>query len=791
MNSVVSEGTSPLAHTLDNIARILLGIVVLLLPLVVFPTAWIPLPMGKMTILAFGVLIALLLWCVARFNEHRIIFPKTNVFWTALLLVVGYVVAATLSGNLMQSFVGLGFERDTVLSIFVFVAAFATVALTTSKVKHFIRLQQVALAAFFVLAFFQIIRVVVGADVILPTLFSNDATATLLGSWNDLAVFSGLALIMALTGLALFSAKAVRGVLYLVLVTGLFLLVLVNLTPVWAILIIAALLLMVYILTDTFHDQESGTFKPRVPWRRLVPSTIVVFVCIVFLVGGSALGNRISDTFNIAYVDVRPSWEGTSTVGTGALQENLLFGVGPNGFAQAWVEHKPDGVNETNFWNTNFSFGVGFIPTAFITGGLFVGALWILFLISFFYLGFKMLINRATQPAHMYMILSSFLGAGYLWVLSIMYVPQVVMLAYAFILTGVVVAAARIAGIIEVKEIHAQKSYAAGIVVTGVLLVVAVVAGVALLADLERIRASNIVSRAVAAANAGDLARADALASKKISLIAGDSRGAQLRTNIGVAQLTSILNEETEDVEDLRARFQTELTNTISAAQSLVAIDGDDYQSWLLLADVYSSLVPLEIEGAYDSAIEAYGEARARNERSPLIPMSLAQLAFQQGNLEEARTHAEEALTLKSNYTDAFFLISQIDIQENNVTQAISSTESAVVLNPNNTGLLFQLGVLQYSVGEYANAIAVLERAVTLNPNYSNALYYLGLAYEREDNQEGALAAFERIATLNPDNTQVQEIVEALKEGGSALEVLEASASEASEPTELPVSEDN
>ena len=80
MNSVVSEGTSPLAHTLDNIARILLGIVVLLLPLVVFPTAWIPLPMGKMTILAFGVLIALLLWCVARFNEHRIIFPKTNYF---------------------------------------------------------------------------------------------------------------------------------------------------------------------------------------------------------------------------------------------------------------------------------------------------------------------------------------------------------------------------------------------------------------------------------------------------------------------------------------------------------------------------------------------------------------------------------------------------------------------------------------------------------------------------------------------------------------------------------------
>lgn len=788
MDTASTENSHVPTSRLDGIARIILRTVVFLLPLAVFPNSWLSLPMGKMGILAIGVLAALILWSVARFKEHRITFPQTNILWAALLLILGYAVAAVLSGNLMQSLVGFGFERDAVMTMFTFVAALFTVALTTEKVMHFIRLQQAALAAFFLLAAFQIARVVIGGDAVFPALFSSDATVTTLGSWNDLAVFSGLAIIMTLSGLALFTAKAVRGVLYLVLLIGLFLLSIVNLVVVWITLIMSALLLMVYIFADTSHDQASGMFTPKIPWKRFIPNIVVILVGLVFLIGGVSLGNSVSDTFNIAYVDVRPSWEGTIIVGSETLRENILFGSGPNTFKEAWITYKPQAVNGTNFWDTDFNFGVGLIPTAFITGGLVVGVLWMLFFASFLYLGFRMLIKRATQPAHMYMIISSFLGASYLWILTIVYVPQIVILAYTFILTGIVIAAARISGVLKSSEVNAKKSYATGIALTGILAIILIAAFVALLFNLERVRASVLISQAIAVANSGDLIRAAEIADGRLSLVPGDARAAQLRTNIGLATLSSILAEENEDTEDLRKRFETELTKTISAAQAVVAIDNSNYRSWLLLADVYASLVPLEIDGAYDSAVVAYGEAKVRNTRTPIIAMSLARLAFTQKDLGGARAYANEALAIKSNYTDAFYLLSQIAISENNVKEAISSTEAAAVLNPNNTGILFQLGLLQYSVGEYENVIPVLERAVTINPNYSNALYYLGLAYERLGNEEGTLIVFERIAALNPENTEIQAVVESLKEGGSAVDLLEGD-SQKSKSIELPVSE--
>jgi len=783
-----TEKTNKLSTRLDLIARGILFAIVLLLPLVVLPAAWLPLQAVKMGILAVGTLSALILWAVARLNEHKIEFPNSHVLWMTLLLVVGYFITAMLSSNVLQSLIGFGFERDTVLSMFTFVGLLAAISLTTTKIVHVIRLQQAALIAFLALGAFQIARIVIGADVVFPSLFSSDPTATLLGSWNDLAVFSGLALIVSLSGLALFSAKKIiRGGLYAVLAIALFLLVMTNLSVVWAALALVTFVLAIYIFSDASYDRESGKFRPHIPFKRLLPSIGVLIVSVVFLVGGTAIGQKIASTFDISYVDVRPSWEGTVVVGTGVLQENVLFGVGPNSFKQGWIDHKPDVVNETNFWNTEFEFGVGFIPTAFITGGLVLGILWLLFLLAFMHFGFRILSKRIAQPAHMYVTVSSLAGAVFLWILSVVYVPQTAMMAYTFALTGVAIAAARIAGITRTREIQAQQSYASGMVLTGVALLIILMSFGALLLSVERMVAGSILSRSVTAANAQDLARAEYMA-QRVSILGDDVRGLQLQVHIGLAQMTKILNEESEDAEELRSRFQKELSKTINAAQGAVAVDPSNYQNWLLLADVYARLVPLNIEGSYESAIEAYKEAAARNAKSPALPIRLARLALSQEDLEGAREYAQEALVLKGNYTDAYYLLSQISILEGDVAKAIETTEAAVLLRPGNTGLLFQLGILHYSNGTYERAIPVLERAIAINSEYANALYFLGLSYDKIGNAEGALAAFERIQTSNPENAEVQSIITALTEGKSAFDALGENAPVISELGQLPVS---
>ena len=763
-------------HRFDTIAYILMLSVVLLLPLAALPSAWLPLDGVKMLFFAVPTLAALILWAIARLNTGTLAIPRTYLLVAAPLLALATCISALFSGDVSHALVGFGLERDTTLAVCTFIAALLTTALVVRHPSHVVRLQQAALGAFAVLGIFHVLRLTFGGEAILPTLFSTDVTTSLLGSWSDLAVFSGLLVVLALSALALLRTAAfVRGVLYVALGIALLLLAIVNLATIWTILLVMVCVLALYLFSEASYDRETQKFTPRLPLKRLVPSAVVMLISIVFILAGAGIGERISQTFNVFFLDVRPSWEGTVGIGASVYQENPFFGVGPNAFERAWVAHRPLAVNETNFWDADFTFGVGYIPTAFVTGGLFVGIAWLLFLAAFCYLGFRMLARRLADARYLYIVVSSYIAACYLLITMIVHVPQTAMLAYTFIFIGIAIAVARISGAIQTRTIDTNSGYGEGLALMGVSVVIVVLSFGALVTYTERTYASAVLARAVSVANAGNLDQASALASRAV-LFGNDTRVAQLQTRIGITRLAATIQDDTLEPEALQARFQEELTQTIQAARAVVSADTQNYSSWMLLGDVYAELIPLNIEGARESAIESYQEAQARNPQHPAIPMRLARLALAAGNTQEAAAHAQEAIALKSNYTDAYFLLSQIAIQDGNTQEAIATTEAAVLLRPDNTGLLFQLGLLQYSAGAFDRAIAVLERAVSIDPNYANALYFLGLAYDQTGNQAGALAAFERIAALNPDNEEVRRIVAALTAGESAISVLEGAA---------------
>lgn len=787
MNETNSNGK--LVARLDHIAHILLLVSIFVLPLVALPAGWLPIQIVKMGILALMVSGSLILWAVARLNEHTIVLPRTHVLSASLGLIIGYVVVALLSSHVIQSLIGFGFERDTVLAMTTFIGALCAVLVTTKTLAHIAHMQIVGLAAFLVFACIQTLRVVFGAETILPNVFSSNVTTTVLGSWNDIGVMSGLVLVLVVTSLSLFKPKLyLKIALAVASLFSLFLLSVVNLSSVWAVLALMSLLIFVYVVSDASYDRTSGNFKPRFPLLRMVPSVGVLAVSVVFLIGGTGLGNTIADTFNVAYVDVRPSWEGTVAVGAGVYKESALAGVGPNSFRTAWIEHKPAAVNQTTFWNTDFNFGVGYIPSAFITGGVLVGLLWILFFVSFVRLGFKLFATRIAKESLMYVAVSTYMGAAFLWILSILYVPQTVMLAYTFMLTGAAIAAAHMAGVLRTREVKASDGYAQGLGLMAGVLVVAVLSFGTLLVHAERAYAGAMLSRAVIAANSGDLTRADYIAGRT-TIIGSDTRALQLQVNTGLVRISQIVNDQEGDVEVLRTRFQDELVRTISNAQKIVDRDSGNYRNHMLLGEIYAQLVPLGVDGAYENAVDAYTKALELNGRNPSIHINLARLALAGDDTPEAIRYLQEALALKGNYTDAYYLLSQIAIQEGDAAEAIRSTEAAVLLRPSNPGLLFQLGILHYSLGNYAQVIPVLERAIAINSQYANALYFLGLAYDQTGNADGALAAFERVATLNPENVEVQGIVTALTEGKSALSALKKDAADVVTSPNLPVSE--
>jgi len=257
--------------------------------------------------------------------------------------------------------------------------------------------------------------------------------------------------------------------------------------------------------------------------------------------------------------------------------------------------------------------------------------------------------------------------------------------------------------------------------------------------------------------------------------LGNNDRYYRLAAEINLARINAVLNDTEKDIEERRAEFQTILASAISNVQEAIEIDNKNYQNWTMLGRVYGSVVPLGVEGAYESAQRAYAEALALNPHNPEIFLTLAQLELAKDaeNIEGAKNFIGLALDKKSNYTEAIFLLSQLEIQAGNIDGAIKSVEAAVVIEPNNPTFFFQLGLLQANAGDGTKSIAALERAVELNPQYSNARYFLGVNYFNVDRIAEAIIQFTEIAKLNPGNEEVEAILEGLRTGENPFQQIQ------------------
>ena len=216
----------------------------------------------------------------------------------------------------------------------------------------------------------------------------------------------------------------------------------------------------------------------------------------------------------------------------------------------------------------------------------------------------------------------------------------------------------------------------------------------------------------------------------------------------------------------MKTQIQQALQQAISNGLSAVSADTSNYQNWLTLASAYQQLAGVQVQGAYDNAKKAYEKAIAANPTNPQPYLQLAQLSALQNDATSTRAYLKEALSKKSNYTDALYLLSQLDVAQGNMTEGLQAAVSAAQSAPNQPLLWFQVGTVAYAQQDYKNAVAALQQAISLNANYANALYVLGFAYYQAGDPQSALTAFQRVATLNPDNKAVSQIISTLQSGG-------------------------
>lgn len=757
------DTTSPnrFSNALDSFARFILVGLVAVLPLFVLPFNWAAVSQSKILLIVGVVILVSLVWALSRLFEGEIRIPRSALLYAGLLLVLAYIVSAGFAGWPANSLVGQGIEQDTLAAVIVFYALFAFTALLftgrTTGMRTLVRALALGMTALFSI---QALYIFFPSYVNLGIL--SGLTSNALGSWHDLGILSGLALFLSV---GLFRSGLFSGMWRFPLIAlgilSVFFLVVIHFNDVlWG---AAALMALGFLAALRSGIQSDGLSFTSAALRSIALLVLSVALGLAALFGVS-VWEKLPAPIQISEIEVRPSWQGTFDVGRQSLgaPASLLFGTGPNSFIREWGAHKPEGVNTTPFWNSDFSYGVGIIPTSIFTAGL-VGTLaWLSLVVVILALFLRFV--REVRPLSPGRTLFGFLlvSVAYLIVFHMIYTPGIALTGITFLLLGllaVVVAGDRPSRVLSTGSMT-------GAVVFALVLLCAVPVTFAAGLIGREVISNTYVNRASSTFNAsGSVADAHALLDTAFRISSRNDRAHRAAAELGLVEFTQLANQGNAENEEMRTKLQETLQKTIQHGLTAVSIDDANYQNWLILAQVYGSLAGANVEGAYEQAKINYERAFVANPSNPVPKLRLAQLAIAKNDLPGGREYLQEAIALKPDFAAALFILSQVEAASGNGDAAVQSAVAAVQIVPDDPLGWFNLGYILYSGGIFNDAAAALEQAIVRAPDYSNAMFFLGISYYQLQRPNDAVVALQRVLQLNPNETWLQEGISDIQAG--------------------------
>ena len=726
------------------------------------PFVAVPFAITKTFLLAAGALITLALYILARLGRGNVILPPFVLVGALWLPLIAYTLSASFSGvSFMNALWGSAFEPDTLGFILVATILGTLTAFLLRRTEQYKSFLQVSTWIFGIFVVLQALVVVVGQFA--PNTISP--AFSIIGSSEDLALLLGLGVIGILIALreVNLSTSAHRARIT-VLAVALILLAIANSSLTWVLVAVIALGLFVEAVMQrkmkvADSDIDDAALMNEAPLETdegshslLIPLAVLA-ISLFFLVGGT-LGNALANALHVNTLNVRPSWSSTFSVAENVYATSPVFGSGPGTFGVEWLKYRDAALNSTIFWNVDFSSGMGFIPTSFVTTGLLGVLSWVAFLALFIGLGLRMLILRAPQDTFVrYVALFSFIASTYLFTSSIFGLPNTVILTLAFVFAGLFISTTRFAAQNQQWGIVFSRSPRLGFIVVFSLTILLLGSVAAAYSLVGRYIATVELAKAGAAFSSGNLDTADTAAQNSI-VFAPSAAAYQIEAGIATVRLDQIAASSTMSTSVAQQAFQATLSGGINAALTATRLAPSDYQNWLILGNLYAKAVPLGVTGAYDSAKTAYEKAKMQNPTNPQIPYIIAQLNIANKNIKAAKDNLKAAITLKQDYTTAIFLLSQLEVQDGNVKGALEAALAAAYFTPNNPNILFQVGILRAAEGDYAGAAVALAASVSANSQFANARYFLSAVYAKLGDIQNALKQMQAISDMSSDNAK-------------------------------------
>lgn len=765
----------PMAQTVptvvEKITFSILLLVVFLSPLFFVPQSFISIQFGTSLLFAFGVIVSLIAFIAGTLKKGSIEIPQSRLFVIAGLVAIPlvYTLASLSHGFSRMAFLGYTFDLSTVgFIILSFIFLFLVSMVFRSRERVFYSYVAIVVSLLLV-ALFLLIRIAFGVDKLSFGVFT-ELTSTAVGGWNSTGIFFGIGAILSLLTFEMLSLTRFTKMLTLVaLASSLFFLAVVNFGMIWIIVAVTAFLFLAYKVfsVNDMSIMSWGDRLKRVP----VTSLVTFIIALVFTIWGGFLGNKLANTLHVSSVDVRPTLSVTLDIVKNTLKKQPIFGSGPNMFAAQWLSYKPADINSTIFWNTDFMYGVGLLPTFAVTTGILGLLSWILFFGAYLYLGFKAIFSKTLDQFSLYLIVSSFFVSLYLWIMAIIYVPSIVVFIMTFFFTGLFFATLYQNGFLTTRTFVFNGNPRTGFGFTLGLVAILLLVGSLGYGLMNNSKSLWYFQKSAYAANtSGDLVASENYLAKAIASVPYDVYY-RAQSEVAVTKLNALLTQDLSKAnkEELQKFFTDELTKAITAALNAQKADPSNYLNWIALGRAYEVAVPpaTEVSGAYEGAVAAYTKALERNPQNPGINLLFARLEAAKNNIKKAKEYTITAINQKQNYVDAYYFLSQLEVADKNIPGAINSVAAAAVIEPNNPAIFFQLGLLYYNGQDFKSAIESFNKSLSLAPDYANSKYFLGLSLVLTGDVPQAIKLFEELKVTNPDSQEVEFILTNLKAGKS------------------------
>jgi tetratricopeptide (TPR) repeat protein len=184
-------------------------------------------------------------------------------------------------------------------------------------------------------------------------------------------------------------------------------------------------------------------------------------------------------------------------------------------------------------------------------------------------------------------------------------------------------------------------------------------------------------------------------------------------------------------------------------------IPGKRWFQPILGAGLLLALVPWSWERVwvYESREALWTDVLANDPKSWTADNALGNVLFQKGDMEQAVTCYQKALTFNPNYSEARYNLGKALLQEGQMDQAIEQLQETLKIDPNLAEAYEELGVAFIQNGRRDEAIMQFQKALAIDPDFAEAHYNLGVAFLQEKGEaNAAIAEFQKALVINPNS---------------------------------------